>query len=87
MRATRASNSYKGDVKVIIDRKEYSVARGAAATDGAGNTRAYNHLIYGSQDCLIVYSLVTEKPLVVIGHQISCWKCSHAMTELIQKKV
>ena len=71
------------DVVATVGGKQYNVARGAAATDGTGATRAYNHLIRGSQHCLKVYSLVIEKPLVVLGHQISCWKCSHALTELI----
>ena len=83
VRTVRASKDYLGDVVATVGGKKYNVARGAAATDGAGATRAYNHLIRGSQHCLVVYSLVIKKPLVVLGHQISCWKCSHALTELI----
>ena len=72
VRAVRASKDYVGDVVATVDGKKYNVARGAAATDGAGATRAYNHLIRGSQHCLVVYSLVIEKPLVMLCHQISC---------------
>ena len=70
--AVRMSSLYPGDKKVKIDGKEYSVAQGPVAIDGAGNVRAYNHLIRGCQHCLIVISLVTGKPLLVIGHQTSC---------------
>ena len=74
VRTVRASKDYLGDVVATVGGKKYNVARGAAATDGAGATRAYNHLIHGSQHCLVVYSLVIKKPLIVLGHQVSCWK-------------
>ena len=86
MRATHESTNYTGDVKVMLDWKECNIARGAAATDSVGNTRAYNYLICDSQHWLIICNLVTEKPLVVIGHQISCWKFSYALTELVHAK-
>ena len=84
--AARSSDNYPGDVTATIQGKKVKVARGAAATDGAGNTRAYNHLIRGSQHSLVVISLITQKPLVVISHQISCWRCSNAMTKLMKEK-
>ena len=83
--ACRASSGYAGDLTISLKGKDFNVARGAAVTDGAGNTRAYNHLICGSQHCLVVFSLITKQPLTVIGHQISCWKCANAMTKYIQE--
>ena len=41
VKATRASDNYPGDVTATIQGKTYSVARGAAATDGAGNIPAH----------------------------------------------
>jgi hypothetical protein len=41
---------------------KHSVARGASTTDGGGEQRAYNHIL-GTQHVLIVFSLVTGKPL------------------------
>ena len=84
--AARSSDNYPGDVTATIQGGKVKVARGAAATDGAGNTCAYNHLIRGSQHSLVVISLITQKPLVVISHQISCWRCSNAMTKLMKAK-
>ena len=80
------SSLYPGDKKVTIGGKEYSVAQGPIAIDGAGNIRANNHLIRGCQHCLVVISLVTSKPLLVIGHQTSCWRCSHALTEMMDNQ-
>ena len=84
--AARSSDNYPGDVTATIQGEKIKIARGPAATDGAGNTRAYNHLIRGSQHSLVVISLITQKPLVVISHQISCWRCSNAMTKLVKEK-
>ena len=57
---THASSNYSGDVKAVIDKKEYSVAKDAAAVDSASSTRAYNDPICGSQQyLLVVYWLIT----------------------------
>ena len=48
VRAVRSKKNYLGDIKTTVNGKEVSIARGAIAIDGAGNTRAYNHLIRGN---------------------------------------
>lgn len=68
------------------DGKEHSIARGAVASDGGGETRAYGHHITGSQHCLILFSLVTNKPTYVQNDQISCKQCSLAFTRSIKSK-
>lgn len=82
----RRKTNYAGDI-VFTDEngKEHHVARGAVAADGGGETRAYNHHITGSQHCLIVFSLVTNKPIFVKNHQISCKRCSLAFTKSVEK--
>ena len=62
------------------------MARGTIAINGAGNTRAYNHLIRGNQHCQIVYSLDIMKSIMVIGDQISCINCSRQLTKLMSSQ-
>ena len=87
MSAYCAASSYAGNLTIGLNGEDFNVTRSAAATEWAGSTRAYNHLICGSQHCLVVFSLITKQPLTVIGHQISCWKCANAMTKYIQETV
>ena len=77
--ACRLVDKYPGDIVWTKDGKEYCVARGAIASDGAGETRAYNHHITGSQHCLVIFSLVTNKPIYLHNDQISCKRCSLAL--------
>jgi hypothetical protein len=73
---------YKGDIKWTDNNGlKHSVTRGASAMNGGGEQRAYNHHILGTQHVLIVFSLVTGKPLYVKHNQISCKKCSLALTK------
>ena len=62
------TSDYIGDVKATIDNVTCMVSCGKIAMDGAGNARAYNHLIRGSQHCLILYSLAIMKSIIVVGH-------------------
>jgi hypothetical protein len=78
--------NYVGDIKWTDGNgKEHSVARGAVTTDGAGEMRAYSHHITGSQHCLVIFSLVTNKPIYVHNDQISCKRCSLAFTRSMEK--
>ena len=75
----RSQPEYEGDIEVFengVNGKKIKIARGTIAIDGAGGTRAYNHLIKGHQHCQIVYSLDTMKPLMVVSDQVSCYNCS-----------
>ena len=51
----REQTNYRGDVKITKNRKVHSISTGAIAIDGAGNTRAYNHLIRGNQHYTVVF--------------------------------
>jgi hypothetical protein len=85
--ACRSSEQYSGDlVYMDSDGKGHSIARGAVASDGGGETRAYGHHITGSQHCLILFSLVTNEPIYVQNDQISCKQCSLAFTRSIKSK-
>ena len=79
----RQQKGYRGDIKTNWNGVERSIARGPIAVDGAGNTRAYNHFIRGKQHSLIVYSLIISKPLLVLGHQVSCHKFSRQLTKIM----
>ena len=68
----RSMKDYRGDLVFEKNQIKYSYSCGGIAIDGAGATRVYNHRVRGNQHCLIVFSIVTKKPLLVISHQISC---------------
>ena len=61
-------NDYYGDIVFEKNQIKYSYSYGSIAIDGAGSTRAYNHHIRGNQHCLIVFSIITKKTLLVISH-------------------
>ena len=82
----RVQNNYKGNAKVNVKEKEHDTTLGVCAVDCACNVQAYNHVIRSYQHCLVLFSLVTKKPLCVIGHQTSYWRCSHALTLLMEEK-
>ena len=85
----RSHPDYKGDIEVFangVDGKKLKIARGTIAIDGAGGTRAYNHLIKGTQHCQIVFSLDIMKPIMVISDQISCYNCSRQLTKMMAKQ-
>ena len=81
--ASRKVTNYSGDIIFIKNRDTHKVACGKIVIDGASNVRAYDHLIRGNQHCLVLYSLEINKPLLVIGHQTSCYKCSRALTNMM----
>ena len=51
--------------------------------DGKGSARACNHCVRGNQYYIIVLSLETKKPLLVISRKMSCIKCSMCLTEMM----
>ena len=71
-RACREVPGYPGDI-IWVDELNvtHRAARGPLCLDGAGLTRSYNHRMKGSQAALIVISLLTGKPLVLIHTQVS----------------
>ena len=70
--AARRQPTYRGDIVwTDEDGIEHHTAQGAGSFDGAGLTRAYQHKIKGSQAALIVFSLITGKPLIVLHDQVS----------------
>ena len=82
--AVRKIPGYRGD-HVFTDSygKEHSVSVGAAAVDGNGEKRAYNHIITGDQHATVIISLVTGEPLYVWHDQISCIHCQRKLTALL----
>ena len=46
--ACRKMTGYSGDIVLTKDEVLHKVARGKITIDGAGNVRAYNHLIRGN---------------------------------------
>ena len=83
---TRESKDYEDDMMFIsTDGKQRSIAQGSISADGCGSVRAYGHKITGSQHGLVIYSCETDKPLYVECDQISCWGCSHKLTEHLLK--
>lgn len=61
----------------------HNICYGTVCADGAGDKRAYNHIITGSQHLTVVFSAVTNKVLAVKHDQVSCGKCSRKMTQLL----
>ena len=84
VRRARDMPGYEGDIIFTKDDKMHSICRATLAMDGAGNTRAYSHRIRGNQHSLIVYSLLTMKPMLVVSHQTSCHRCSMELTRLMK---
>ena len=68
---------------IDADGKEHNLFFGGVCADGAGDKRAYNHIITGSQHCTVVFSLVTEKVIAVKHDQVSCDKCTLLLTQLL----
>ena len=75
--ACRDVPGYLGDI-IWVDELNitHRAARGPLCMDGAGLTRSYNHRMKGSQAALIVISLLTGKPLMLIHTQVSRNDCS-----------
>lgn len=64
--AARGVPNYQGDIVWSDDSGAiHNTARGPGSFDGAGLTRAYGHKIKGSRACMIVFSLLTGKPIMV----------------------
>ncbi|EJK74880.1 hypothetical protein THAOC_03416 [Thalassiosira oceanica] len=49
----------------------HTFTAGPLSSDGAGETRAYQHRITGKQHCTVVFSVLIDKPLAIKHHQIS----------------
>jgi hypothetical protein len=82
IKACQETVGYKGNIKWTNNISlKHSFALSASAADGGGEHCAYNHHILGTQHVLIVFSLVTGKPLYMKHDQISCKKCSLALTK------
>ncbi|KAL7531549.1 hypothetical protein ACHAWF_003816 [Thalassiosira exigua] len=82
--AIRTKYGSKYDVKFTDeDGKEHILCSGPVAADGAGEVRAYNHRITGSQHCTVLYSVETGKPLLVWRDQVSCVNCQRTLTEIV----
>ena len=67
----RSIPDYRGDIKSTNGEQRYSICRGILDMDGTGNTRAYNHIIRGSQHSLIACSLLIMKNILVVSHLTS----------------
>ena len=85
--ACRALPNYPGDVKYVdkTTGRQCSIARGAAAGDGMGTRRCYNHHITGDQHLLVIESLVTCEPLWLACDQLSCYRCQLQMAEYLKR--
>jgi len=69
--AVRNTEGYIGDIVWEEGEAKHSTCWGAACMDGAGLTRAYNHRIKGTHAVFIVWSLVINKSIMIIHHQMS----------------
>eukprot|EP00986_Skeletonema_menzelii_P015095 scaffold11045_cov138-Skeletonema_menzelii.AAC.1 len=65
------------------DGKIHNICHGAVSADGAGDKRAYSHIITGSQHCTVVFSIITGRALAIKHDQVSCAKCSHRLNKLL----
>ena len=66
------------------DGTQHSTAVGPASIDGAGLTRAYNHLIRGMQSAFLMISLLINKPIYLIHTQVSCHQCTTRFNKAIE---
>mmetsp|Transcript_12688 Transcript_12688/g.27557 ORF Transcript_12688/g.27557 Transcript_12688/m.27557 type:complete len:533 (-) Transcript_12688:47-1645(-) len=78
-KAARNKPNYRGDI-VWTDEsgKVHRTSQGPGSLDGAGLTRAYAHKMKGTRSVLIVYSALTNKPIMVIYNSIKCILCTRA---------
>eukprot|EP00985_Skeletonema_marinoi_P018417 scaffold10289_cov75-Skeletonema_marinoi.AAC.1 len=67
------------------DGKIHNICHGAVCADGAGDKRAYNHIITGSQHSTVVFSMLTGRVIAVRHDQVSCGLCDRRMTTLLQE--
>ncbi|KAL7545351.1 hypothetical protein ACHAWF_015517 [Thalassiosira exigua] len=80
----RSKYGSKYDIKFVdSDGVQHTICSRPVASDGAGETRAYNHRITGRQHVTVLYSVETGKPLMVWHDQVSCVHCQRKLTELI----
>jgi hypothetical protein len=63
----------------------HNITYGGACGDGAGDKRAYKHIITGSQHCTVIFSALTGKVLAIKHDQISCAKCDRKLTQLYKQ--
>ena len=63
--------------------KIHNICYGAVSADGAGDKRAYNHIITGSRHCTVVFSIITGRVLAIKHDQVSCGKCSRRLNKLL----
>jgi len=71
--AAHAIPNYHGDME-WTDKyvKAHRTTQGVGSFDGAGLMRSYQHKIKGSQSVLIIFALLTRKPIMVVHMQV-CW--------------
>ena len=80
----RETNGTKYDVEFIhSDGQRHVICCGQVASDGGGETRAYQHRITGHQHCTVIFSGVTGKPLAIKHDQLSCVHCTLTLTKVI----
>ena len=84
--AVRLMKVHSGNLKFETNNVQHSCYRGSIAIDGAGSARAYDYRVRGDQNCLILLSLDTKKPLLVVSHQISHIKCSMRSTAMMKEQ-
>jgi hypothetical protein len=65
--------------------KVHNICYGTVSADGAGDKRAYNHIITGSQHSTVVFSMLTDRVIAVKHDQVSCGLCDKRMTKLLKE--
>ncbi len=63
----------------------HNITYGGACGDGAGDKRAYKHIITGSQHCTVIFSALTGKVLAIKHDQVSCARCDRKLTQLYKQ--
>jgi hypothetical protein len=89
--ATRELPDYNKELDDIVwndplTNEVHTTTSSMGSIDGAGATRAYNHLMTGTQSAVCVMSGVTGKPIYLHVDRTACMLCTRVMHQAIRDK-
>lgn len=74
--AARATSDYLGDIELTDELgKVHHTAQSSGGLDGTGATRSYDHKNKGTRSCLVVFSLHTGRPMMVVYYSVRLQYC------------
>jgi hypothetical protein len=87
--ATRELPDYNPELDDIVwndplTNEVHTTTSSVGSIDGAGATRAYNHLMTGTQSAVCVMSGVTRKPIYLHMDRTACMLCTRVMHQAIR---